>query len=437
MGPTPLYDALRAFAGQDALRMHMPGHKGKPLPAPELAGLAALDVTELGPTGDLFAGGGPIGAAEALWAARFRLPNCLFLTGGSTQGVLCALTLACAPGEGVLLDRDSHRSAYNALALLDLRPVWLERPWLEGPGAAGPVTPAAVDAALAAHPEVRAVFLTSPTYYGVCSDLPALAAAAHARGCVLVVDAAHGAHLPFLGDWDLSAADLAVVSAHKTLPAPGQTALLFSSDRFPQQALRRAAALYGSSSPSYVFLAALDVCRAWMEETGERAYRKTAAAVERLRARYPALRPSDAPLDPCRFVLCTPDGLAARARLEEAGIYVELADRGHILCILTCMDTPEDLARLTAALDTLPAGRRRLPPPPPPPEAVLTPRQALFARRETLPLHAAAGRVCAQHLAPYPPGIPIVAPGERIEKKTVAYFERIGYNMVEDIQVVH
>lgn len=248
------------------------------------------------------------------------------------------------------------------------------------------------------------MFLTSPTYYGVRSDLPALAAAAHARGCVLVVDAAHGAHLPFLGDWDLSAADLAVVSAHKTLPAPGQTALLFSSDRFPQQALRRAAALYGSSSPSYVFLAALDVCRAWMEETGERAYRKTAAAVERLRARYPALRPSDAPLDPCRFVLCTPDGLAARARLEEAGIYVELADRGHILCILTCMDTPEDLARLTAALDTLPAGRRRLPPPPPPAEAgpdaparpCSPPGNAAPARRRRAGLRPAPGPLSAR-----------------------------------------
>lgn len=152
--------------------------------------------------------------------------------------------------------------------------------------------------------------------------------------------------------------------------------------------------------------------------------------------RYPALRPSDAPLDPCRFVLCTPDGLAARARLEEAGIYVELADRGHILCILTCMDTPEDLARLTAALDTLPAGRRACPAAPSAgggPDAPAGPVRP----PETLPLHAAAGRVCAQHLAPYPPGIPIVAPGERIEKKTVAYFERIGYNMVEDIQVVH
>lgn len=129
MENTPLYDALRAFAAARPLRMHMPGHKGRPLPAPELAGLSALDFTELPPTGDLFSGGDAIEAAEALWAKAFRMAHCLFLTGGATQGVQAALALACRPGDAVLLDRGSHRSAYNALALLDLRPVYLERPW--------------------------------------------------------------------------------------------------------------------------------------------------------------------------------------------------------------------------------------------------------------------------------------------------------------------
>ena len=129
MKETPLCAALRAFAAQSPLRMHMPGHKGKNLPPlPELEALLPLDVTELPPTGDLFAGGGPIGAAEALWADAFHMPRCLFLTGGSTQGVLAMLTAACPPGSAVLLDRGSHRSAYNALALLDL---------LSGPPLAG------------------------------------------------------------------------------------------------------------------------------------------------------------------------------------------------------------------------------------------------------------------------------------------------------------
>ena len=436
MPRTPLYDALRAFAAQQPLRMHMPGHKGAPLPIPELAGFAALDFTELTPTGDLYAGGGPIEAAEALWAQIFHFFHSFFLTGGSTQGVHTALALACRPGDTVLLDRGCHRSAFHALALLDLRPVFLERPWLDGPGVTGPISPAEVARQLDAHPEIKTVCITSPTYYGMLSDIPALAAAAHAHGAALVVDAAHGAHLPFLGNDSLSAADLVVVSAHKTLPAPGQTALLFSSERFDPAQVRRTASLFGTSSPSYPLMAALDCCRAWLEEEGAAAYRRTAALTAELRRDYPSLTEADAPLDPTRFVLRAPDGFAAQAALEAGGIYPEMADRGHVVLILTCADGPAEFARLRAGLDALPRGTCPFPPPPPLPEAVLTPRQALFSPREAVPLEQAEGRVLAQQVAPYPPGVPVVAPGERLDKKTVAYLTRIGYNMIEKVQVV-
>ena len=435
VGSTPLYDALRAFAAQRPLRMHMPGHKGKPLPAPELAAIAAIDFTELPPTGDLFSGGGAIGAAEALWAKVFHMASCLFLTGGSTQGVHAALALACKPGETVLLDRGSHRSAYNALALLDLKPVYLERPWLASEGITGPISPSSVAQALEEHPEAKTLCITSPTYYGVLSDLPALAELMHRRGGVLVVDGAHGAHLPFLGNDHPSAADLVVTSAHKTLPALGQSALLLAGERFPHAGLRRAASLYGSSSPSYPMMACLDLCRAWMEEEGAAAYRAAARQVAALRRDYPSV--SGPALDPARLVLRAPDGFAAQAALEGMGVWPEMADAGHVVFIPTCADTEEDFARLRAALDAVAWGDGApLPPPPPPPEAVLTPRQALFSPRISLPLSAAEGRICAQQVAPYPPGVPVFAPGERICKKTIAYLKQIGYNTLEDVEVV-
>lgn len=437
MGNTPLYDALRTFADTEPLRMHMPGHKGRPLPAPELAALARLDFTELLPTGDLFSGGDAIEEAERLWAEVFHMKSCLFLTGGSTQGVQAALALSCRPGEQILLDRGSHRSAYNALALLDLRPVWLARPWLEGAGITGPISPAAVERALSEHQNIRTVCITSPTYYGVLSDLPALAAICHAHGAVLVVDAAHGAHLPFLGNFALAAADAAVVSAHKTLPAPGQSALLLAGERFSAGQLRWAASLSGSSSPSYPMMAALDVCRAWMEAEGGAAYRETVGQVAALRRDYPALTEADAPLDPARLVLRAGDGFAVQAALEELGVWPEMADAGHVVMIPTCADTPEQFARLRRALDAAELGiPAPFPPPPPLPEAVLTPRQALFAPTETLPLDAAEGRIAARQIAPYPPGVPVLAPGERICKKTIAYLKQIGYNTLEDIAVV-
>ena len=367
MGNTPLYDALRTFADTEPLRMHMPGHKGRPLPAPELAALARLDFTELLPTGDLFSGGDAIEEAERLWAEVFHMKSCLFLTGGSTQGVQAALALSCRPGEQILLDRGSHRSAYNALALLDLRPVWLARPWLEGAGITGPISPAAVERALSEHQNIRTVCITSPTYYGVLSDLPALAAICHAHGAVLVVDAAHGAHLPFLGNFALAAADAAVVSAHKTLPAPGQSALLLAGERFSAGQLRWAASLSGSSSPSYPMMAALDVCRAWMEAEGGAAYRETVGQVAALRRDYPALTEADAPLDPARLVLRAGDGFAVQAALEELGVWPEMADAGHVVMIPTCADTPEQFARLRRALDAAELGIPAPFPPPPPP----------------------------------------------------------------------
>ena len=434
MEKTPLYDALTSFAAQHPLRMHMPGHKGKPLPG--LDNLSAIDFTELPPTGNLFDGGGAIGEAEGLWAEVFHMDSCLFLTGGSTQGVLTALTLACQPGDTILLDRGSHRSAYNALALLDLKPVYLQRPWLEQAGVTGPISPGEVEKQLEAHPEIRTLCITSPTYYGVLSDLPALAEIMHRRGGILVVDGAHGAHLPFLGDYGLTAADLLVVSAHKTLPAPGQSALLFSNGTFSHADLRRAASIYGSSSPSYPMMAALDLCRAHMLEHGGAAYRKTAEEVARLRQIFPALTDKDAPLDPTRLVVCASDGYAVQEALEEQNVWPEMADGGHVVFIPTCADSPDDFARLETALKEVELGPcPGYPAPPEPPELVLTPRQALFAPRRTLPLEQAEGLVAACQVAPYPPGVPVVAPGERLDKKSIAYLKQIGYNTLEDVSV--
>ena len=429
MENTPLYTALRDFAAQNPLRMHMPGHKGKALPGPELAGYSSIDFTELPPTGNLFDGGGAIGAAEALWAEVFGMEHCLFLTGGSTQGVLTALTLACPPGSELLLDRGCHRSAFHAMALLDLKPVYAPRPWLDKKAVTGPISPSDVENLLETHPNIKALCITSPTYYGLLSDIPALAAVMHRHGGILVVDGAHGAHLPFLGIDHYSAADLVVVSAHKTLPAPGQSALLFSGKRFSYADLCRAGSIYGSSSPSYPMMAALDLCRAHMLEEGAKTYQKTAEEVAALRRDFPSLTDEDAPLDPTRLTLLSPDGFAAQDQLEGLGVWPEMADRGHVVLIPTCADGPADFARLRQALGQVTLGPcPAFPPPPELPEQAVTLRQALFSPGKDCPLNQAEGEIAASPIAPYPPGVPIVAPGERISKKTIAYLDRIGYN---------
>lgn len=430
----PLWGALNALADTHPLRMAMPGHKGKLIPGlpPELA---RLDWTELPPTGDLYGTDSVIQKAERAWASFWGADSCLFLTGGSTQGIHTMLRLA--DSETILVDRVSHRSIHTGLALLGMEPVWLPRPWRKESGVTGPVEPETVEQLLRDHPACKAVCVTSPTYYGVCSDIAALSVVCHRHGAKLLVDGAHGAHLfllqagnPYLG------ADLVTVSAHKTLPAPGQSALLFGQGYSIEQ-LGEASQIFATSSPSYPMMAALDFLRPWLEQEGAFEYRRVAAAVQRLRARYPALTEQDAPLDPTRLTLCVADGDQTEAALQGQNIWPEMADRGHVVFILTGADTAEDIQRLEVGLDALGLAGMTRPvsplSPPPLPRRYCSPREAFLAPRERISLAQAQGRVAAEQLAPYPPGVPVAAPGEVIEEKVLAYLTQVGYNKRDTI----
>lgn len=436
---TPLFDCLNQYANSDPLRMHMPGHKGKGLFPDALSPLSPLDVTELTPTGDLFGGEGAVVTAQQQWADVFAMANCLFLTGGSTQGILTALTLSTPPNSEILVDRGSHKSVYHGLALLGLTPHYLERPWLEEGQIGGAIDPATVEERLQNNPNIKTLCITSPTYYGVLSDIPALADVCEAHNVTLMVDGAHGAHLPFLGIDHYSCAHLAVVSAHKTLPALGQGALLLSSEKFPHRRLRKVGAIYGSSSPSYPIMASMEGCRVYLEEEGRLAYQKTAQLVEQLRTQFPAIHSGMATLDPCRFVLCCEDGKRKARELEKLGIFEEMADSGHVVFILTCADGANEVIRLSEGLTQVGKNGWGTPPPvghPPIPKPALSPRAGLFATQESLPLCQCQGRISASLVAPYPPGVPILAFGEEITKKSIAYLHSIGYNMEETIDVL-
>lgn len=434
--PTPLYDALKEYDQKDPARFHMPGHKGKFLPAPELAGLASIDLTELSPTGNLYEAGEPFDSAQRLWAELFGFDFCQFLTGGSTMGIYTGLALCAGQGEKVLMDRGCHRAAFHALALLDLEPVWLERPWLSEENLTGPVSLEQVEQMLDRHPDIKTVCITSPTYAGVLSDIGAISRIVHARGGKLFVDGAHGAHLPFLGLDTFRGADAVTVSAHKTLPAMGQSALLFVSGTDPDR-VRRTASIFGSSSPSYPMLASMDLARDWLLGEGRWEYRRTACRVFEFRQAFPSLG-DGLLLDPCRLTLKVKDGPAFAQALEERGIFPEMADGGHVVLICTAQDSDGDLYRLEEALVELRERMGDCPPIPAPPlpERVSSLRTALFAPGELRTLRDCEGEISACQIAPYPPGVPVVAPGERITKKELAYLQKIGYNMLSEVRVI-
>ena len=446
------YQQLKKQAAGKAARFHMPGHKGRPV-LPELNHPFAIDYTEIEGTGNLYEGDEPILSAEQAAAQYYGAQDCLFLTGGSTQALMTAIAAAVPAGGTLVIDRNCHKSATHAMALLDLTPVFVVPEPLDDTGLPGLLAPQAVENALAQTPEASAVLVTSPNYYGVMQDISALADICHSHGIPLLVDAAHGAHLKAAGRKSPieEGADLAAVSTHKTLPALGQSALLLSSGRIPWENLLETAPMFGTSSPSYLLLASIDLARAWLEGEGGEAYAVCARRVAALRQEidrttvFSALTETAAPLDPCRLTVCCREtnvtGHQLNAILHETfGIDVEMSDRDHIVCICTGADTQRDYARLMGALRDKQFALKPAEPKPllpfPTPERGCSLRQAWFSKNIKIPLEQAEGRICARPVTPYPPGVPLLYPGERIRQVHIEFLRAGWYTGKEPICVM-
>lgn len=423
---TPLYSKILEFSESNPLRLHIPGHKGKIIPLP--SDFLEIDVTELSATGNLYEGGEPFDHAQSFWANQFGLEGAQFLTGGSTQGVYTALGLCAKEGGKVLLDRGAHRSAFHAMGLLRLEPVYLKRPWLEEFQVPNALDPHTVEEMLVQHPDITTVFLTSPTYCGIISDVPEIARITHEHGAKLVVDGAHGAHLSWLMMDNYASADVVTLSAHKTLPTLGQGAVLLYSGFSPEE-VRETASLFGSSSPSYPILCSMDIARAWMEEEGMMEYLRVAREVATLREILPSLTPP-LMLDPLRLTVLCPDGKKVAKELEKEGIYLEMANPGHIVAVFTGMDTDKEVRRFGKAMIPFFQHQEPMPDLSPPemfPVKQFEIHQAMFAKKKTLPLSQSVGEIAASTIAPYPPGVPVVVMGEVISQEILDYLQRVGY----------
>ena len=443
--PTPLYNALRAYAESRPFRFHMPGHKGLPV-FDGTVPVEQLDVTELPETGCLYDDAPPFREANRLFADAWGVPQAFVLAGGATLGIQAMLSCAFA-GEAnhrLLCDRGCHRSVYHATALCDLSPDYLfctrsgVPPFAET-GADFDLD--VLDESLA-RSGARAVIVTSPTYYGVVRDIRAIAAVAHRHGALLLVDEAHGAHFPFLQGYRAAVADgadMAVCSLHKTLPALGGAALLTAAGHMDGASVRRALAFFGSSSPSFLIAASADLARARMTGSHEAlaALVRRADGLRRSLAQTGVFIPLTAPLtqsgriDPLRLTVHTAaagfSGEETAGRLAAAGIRCEMSDRESVVFILTVVDTAETIAALEGALLSLaeegvasapPSSRRGAAPLRP--RRACTPREAWLAASETVPVSHASGRICAETVGRYPPGIPLLAPGEIVDGDVLA-----------------
>jgi arginine decarboxylase len=368
--------------------------------------------------------------AARLWGADW----CRFSVAGSTHGNQALALAVGSPGQEVIITRILHRSLLLGLVLAGLRPVWVRPEVDPASGLPAAVAVDTVRSALAAHPGACAVFLGDPSYVGTTGDLAGHAAAAHQAGVPLVVDAAWAAHLGFHPELPAHAiaagADAMVTSAHKALPAYTQGALVLArTGRLDAARLERAFDATHTTSPAGSIVASIDAARALLARDGKdlctRLLRGVTAAKQQLR-QVPGLGVLDGPgVDPTKLVVLLAGtgahGMAIEADLLAAGMPVELADRDTIVPIITMADDEDQIAAFSEVLAASVERRRGTPRHPAAaaawtvePVTVLAPRQAFFAPNETVPAAAAVGRISAELIAPYPPGVPVLAPGELI-----------------------
>ncbi len=432
----PIYKMLTDAARRNALRFHTPGHKGLiRLPS------AKLDLTELPDTDTLHGPTGAILAAEEAAADCWHAGRSFLLVNGSTAGIQAMILWAAMSGKTLVLPRDCHVSAVHACAIAGVQPVWLESAWNN----AEQLSQLRPDSLRDLPNGKLAFFLTYPDYYGRCVGLEAIKTVSDHNMISLLVDSAHGAHFVFsdLLPQDAGAfADAWVTGAHKTLPAPTQTAFLHVKGRQNGHAFARLLRGVTTTSPSFPLLAGLDDSRVYMQGCGS-ALDSLVGNCDNLAAklnRLPGLRcwrKADAEamgyngFDATRLVVDVRglgfSGWQAGKMLRSYGIEPELCDIYRVVLIATVMDDQTRLDRLVAAFERL--ASEKLPHPfsceisalPAPMQAVMTLRQAWLSKAMEVPLEHAAGRVAAESFGAYPPGIPVCMPGELISADTLEY----------------
>lgn len=441
---TELYDRLHQYSNSDYYGFHMPGHKrnaerfGSGLPY-------GIDITEIEEFDDLHHPDGILKKAQEEASRVYGAGETRFLVNGSTAGILSAILGCTRKGDQVLVGRNCHKSVYHAIYMNELEPVYLYPGFRPDIQLNTEISVSAVKAALNEHSRVKAVILVSPTYDGVVSDIRGIAGEVHKRGIPLIVDEAHGAHFGFHPYFPESAlrqgADVVIHSLHKTLPALTQTALLHvEGDLADRERIFRYLDMLQSSSPSYVLMAGIDRCIHLLGEKREELFAPYVEGLEKLRQRLVHLEKISLAetehYDRSKLVLSVA-GADMTGRelylrlLETYHLQLEMAAGSYALAMTSVGDTEEGFRRLGDALEEIdrsagerPAGAAGLAGALPKNETVLTSArmEELSWEKESvrkLPLEECAGHVSIEYAYLYPPGIPVIVPGERISRESV------------------
>ncbi len=449
----PIYEALQTFRNMRVVPFDVPGHKhGRGNPElMEFLGqkCVGVDVNSMKPLDNLCHPVSVIREAEELIADAFGAAYAFLMVGGTTSSVQSMVLSTCKRGDKIILPRNVHRSVINALVLCGAIPVYVNPEVDRRLGIALGMQREQVEQAIRENPDAKAVLVNNPTYYGICSDLRAIVKMAHDAGMYCLADEAHGTHFYFGKGMPVSAmeagADMAAVSMHKSGGSLTQSSLLLIGPNMNAGHVRQIINLTQTTSGSYLLMSSLDISRRNLALRGQEVFTGVVQMAEYAREEINAIGGYDAfgrelingnsiyDFDPTKLSVHTRDiGLAGievyDLLRDEYDIQIEFGDIGNILAYLSIGDRAQELERLVSALAEI---RRRyqrdcsglLSQEYIAPEVVKSPQEAFYASKKSLPIEQTIGLVCSEFVMCYPPGIPILAPGERITEEILAYIE--------------
>ena len=449
----PIYEALERFRKMRVVPFDVPGHK-RGRGNPELAALLGetcvqMDVNSMKPLDNLCHPVSVIRDAEILAAEAFGAAHAFLMVGGTTSAVQSMVLSVVARGEKIILPRNVHRSVMGALVLCGAIPVYVNPACDDRLGIPLGMRVSDVERAIRENPDAKAVLVNNPTYYGICSDLRSIVDLAHRNGMLCLADEAHGTHYYFGENLPVSAmaagADMAAVSMHKSGGSLTQSSLLLTGPAMSEGHVRQIINLTQTTGGSYLLLSSLDISRRNLALRGKASFARVVELAEYAREEINAIGgyyaysrelingDSIYDFDVTKLSVHTLDiGLAGievyDLLRDEYDIQIEFGDLGNILAYISIGDREREIERLVGAMAEI---RRRFGGDKTglmeqeyiDPEVAVSPQQAFYAAHESLPLRETAGRVCSEFVMCYPPGIPILAPGERITDQILDYIE--------------
>ncbi len=447
----PILEALQAHKAARVVPFDVPGHK-QGRGNPELLAFLGkqcleADVNSMKPLDSLCHPVSVIREAEILAADAFGAASAFLMVNGTTSAVQSMVLSVCKHGDKLILPRNVHRSVINAMVLCGAVPVYVNPRINERLGIALGMSLQDVEAAIKANPDAKAVLVNNPTYYGICSDLADIVKLAHAHNMAVLADEAHGTHFYFADNMPINAmaagADMAGVSMHKSGGSLTQSSFLLLGPRMHMGYVRQIINLTQTTSGSYLLMSSLDVSRKNLALHGKELYQRVYELGEYAREEINNIGDYYAfgrelcngdslyDFDPLKLSINTLDlGLAGievyDILRDEYNIQVEFGDVGNILAYLSLGDRERDIERLVSALSEIRRRYKRerstlIPLEYMSPEVVCTPQEAFYADTAVLPIEQSAGHICAENVMCYPPGIPMLAPGERITKDILGY----------------